>query len=176
MTDTFTFLAKKVLEDIGETKFLNTPHQLGEILGAGFTEVGNVSSYDTLVEELKSLSQLPEKRNSGVTSPSFKTLLGIGIDIEIVLKNITEFLDECSITIGREFPAYPTNHKALAQVAFIEASPRNIATKYNETGEWIKIFPILNVATGLVSVIPMRSLLTMESVKTVGLAKTTRII
>ena len=39
-----------------------------------------------------------------------------------------------------------------------------------------KIFPILNVATGLVSVIPMRSLLTMESVKTVGLAKTTRII
>ena len=130
----------------------------------------------TLGKELKSLSQLPEKRNSEVASPSFKTLLGIGIDIEIVLKNITEFLDECSITIGREFPAYPTNHKALAQVAFIEASPRNIATKYNETGEWIKILPILNVATGLVSVIPMRSLLTMESVKTVGLAKTTRII
>ena len=176
MTDTFTFLAKKVLEDIGETKFLNTPHQLGEILGAGFTEVGDVSSYETLVEELKSLSQLPEKRNIEVASPSFKTLLGIGIDIEIVLKNITEFLDECSITIGREFPAYPTNHQALAQVEFIEAPARNLATKYNKPREWIKIFPILNVATGFVSIIPMKSLLTMESVKTVGLAKTTRII
>ena len=176
MTDTFTFLAQKVLENSRGNKFLNTTHQLGEVLQAGFTEAGDVETYETLIEELESLSKLPEKIHTGVTSLSLKTLLGIGIEIEIVLKNLTEFLEECSITIERDFPAYAANHKALEQVAFIEASGRNLATKYNEPDVWIKIFPILNVATGFVSVIPIINLLTMESVKTVGLAKTTKII
>ena len=175
MADTFTYLAEKALMNVKDNKFLNTPYQLGEALAASFIEVGDVPP-ETLKEEVISLSKLPEKRDNKTSSLSLKTLLETRLKIEIVFTNLSEFLDECNISIECDFPVYPPNHKDLDQVAFVKADGCNIATESDRFGEYIKIFPTLNVATGFVSVLPLRRLFVMESIATVGLARTTNLI